>query len=139
MIAARHTKLEVLAAFMNFYASNIHLEELRTKNCPKRYIFKGENRDCKKTKENEECKICCVKNLLHVVDRRRRNLTYYIVTAEEKCLSAYGLILQLEQDFHILNRNKSVPLDILSSKQKTEAIKSHSEKGDMDYLKLQEC
>ena len=91
MIAAINSKKAVLAAFMNFYSSNIDMTVLR--KCEHKYDMK---QNC-----TEECNICLIKNLLHKVDSWNKNLTYYIVTADEKCLGAYGTVLQFEQDYHI--------------------------------------
>ena len=105
MIAARHTKQAVLAAFMNFYSSNIDMTEINQnkieeQKCRYKYDM---DQDCM-----QYCKVCKIKHLLHDTDSRGKNLTYYIVTDAQKCLGAYGTILQFEHDFHIRKIRKNV-------------------------------
>ena len=61
MTAALHSKKGVLAAFLNFYSSNIDITELHEKV----------------SKDNK----LLVGTLLHNTDKYGKNLTYYIVTA----------------------------------------------------------
>ena len=105
MVAAKHTKQAVLAAFMNFYSSNIDMTEIHQN--------KNENEECTNKDDikqdcDHNCNVCKIKHLLHDTDSRGKNLTYYIVTDNQKCLGAYGTILQFEQDFHIRKMENSV-------------------------------
>ena len=120
MIAARHTKKAVLASFMNFYSSNIDMTELHDTKCKNKEKI---SIDC-----DNECRVCIIKHLLHETDSRGKNLTYYIIVAQVKCLGAYGTILQFEEDFHIRKR--------FITKDNKEIIE---DKEDKDYLLLQSC
>ena len=110
MIAALHSKKAVLAAFLNFYSSNIDMTELHEKGGQHNKLL--------------------IDALLHTKDKYKKTLTYYIVTAEKKCLGPFGTLLQFEEDYHI--RNKSLSVD-------HQGMPSHAEKVKKDYLRLQAC
>ena len=144
MIAAINTKKAVLASFMNFYSSNIDMTERHFDfelNLERKCDFEDNIReDCKPvtnvmTKCNEsECKICIVRHLLHDTDSRNKNLTYYILTADEKCLGPYGTVLQFEEDFHIRKRDNNKIIHKGNDDQK-----KIEDKEDLDFLRLQAC
>ena len=123
MMAALYSQKDILAAFMNFYASKIGFSELYLRNCKNRKA-KSMEKVC-----HRKCNICIVKRLLHRKDEDDRTLTSYIVTANEKSLSAMGIVLQFEHDFHIRSKKKLLNKDEDDRK----------ECEDEDYLELQAC
>jgi hypothetical protein len=123
MMAALYSQKDILSAFMNFYASKIGLSEFCLRNCKNR-----KNTDLAKVCRRE-CNICIVKRLLHRKDKFDKTLTSYIVTANEKSLSAMGIVLEFEHDFHIRNKK-----DLLN-KDKNDP----EECEESDYLELQAC
>ena len=129
MIAALYSKKAVLAAFMNFYSSNIDMNEIHQKHCPN---WRDMKKQC-----SGKCNMCIIKILLHKVDANKRNLTYYIVNADEKCLGAYGTILQFEQDYHIREQKELLPDTKNKTLEKEKEIRQ--EKQDRHYLNLQKC
>ena len=108
--AAIKSTAAVLAAFLNFYSSNIDMAVLH------------ENKDDK----------FLMDTLLHTKDKRGKNLTYYVITAEKKCLWPYGTLLQFEEDFHIRNNTSQTHCENID-------LQAEEQKQTKDYLKLQKC
>ena len=76
-----------LSAMLNFYTTRINMLELHK-------VGEGE----KENERNKNKKI--INDLLHSTDSKGNNLTYHIIQSKRKALGPYGMILQIEKDFH---------------------------------------